>query len=237
VSFILDALRKSEHERQRSTVPGLSHVPLATPRHALPGWAIAVMGVLAGTVLALGGAWWQSQRSLPAPPAGPPPLAATPSLPTPAASAATTTAAAPPPPPPVTAAVAASAPVPQTTPPPAPAAAATLQPPAPALAAAVEQKRESLASAATAGLASPRVTPSGPTLPSAAALNAQGIGVPPLTLELHAYSNSPSERFVFINGRKYREGERLAEGPEVVAIEPDGVVLSQQGQRFMLAPE
>ena len=73
---------------------------------------------------------------------------------------------------------------------------------------------------------------------SAAALGNVGpLGVPPLTLELHAYSNSPSERFVFINGRKYREGERLAEGPEVVAIEPDGVVLSQQGQRFMLAPE
>jgi general secretion pathway protein B len=234
VSFILDALRKSEHERQRSTVPGLSHVPLATPRHALPGWAIVVMGILAGTVLALGGAWWQSQRSLPAPPAGPPPLAATATLPTPAVSAATTTAAAAPPP--VAAGVVAAAPIPQATPPSAPAA-ATLQSPAPALAAAVEQKRESLASAATAGLASPRVTPSGPTLPSAAALNAQGIGVPPLTLELHAYSNSPSERFVFINGRKYREGERLAEGPEVVAIEPDGVVLSQQGQRFMLAPE
>jgi hypothetical protein len=42
---------------------------------------------------------------------------------------------------------------------------------------------------------------------------------------------------VFINGRKYREGERLTEGPEVVAVEPNGVVLSQQGQRFLLAPE
>ena len=31
MSFILDALRKSEHERQRTSAPGLSHVPLATP--------------------------------------------------------------------------------------------------------------------------------------------------------------------------------------------------------------
>ena len=68
-------------------------------------------------------------------------------------------------------------------------------------------------------------------------LLAQGVDVPPLKLELHAYSDTPAERFVFINGRKYKEGERLADGPEVVRIEPNGVVLSQHGQRFQLAPE
>jgi general secretion pathway protein B len=80
-------------------------------------------------------------------------------------------------------------------------------------------------------------TPSGPTLPSVQALEARGISVPALRLELHAYSEKPAERFVFINGRKYKEGERLAEGPEVVTVEPNGVVLSQQGQRFLLVPE
>ena len=63
VSFILDALRKSEHERQRSAVPGLSQVPLATPQPQLPRWAFAVIGVLVAAVLALGGAWWQSTRA------------------------------------------------------------------------------------------------------------------------------------------------------------------------------
>ena len=62
MSFILDALRKSEHERQRSTVPGLSQVPLATPAAQLPRWALLVIGVLAAAVLVLGAAWWQSSR-------------------------------------------------------------------------------------------------------------------------------------------------------------------------------
>ena len=79
--------------------------------------------------------------------------------------------------------------------------------------------------------------PTGPILPSAAALQALGIDVPALRLELHGYSEKPAERFVFINGHKYREGERLTEGPEVVTVEPNGVVLSQQGHRFLLAPE
>ena len=62
MSFILDALRKSEHDRQRSAVPGLSQVPLATPRPQMPRWALAVIGVLVAAVLLLGGAWWQSAR-------------------------------------------------------------------------------------------------------------------------------------------------------------------------------
>ena len=70
MSFILDALRKSEHERQRSEVPGLSQVPLATPQPQLPRWALAVIGMLVAAVLVLGGAWWQS-TSAPADSAAP----------------------------------------------------------------------------------------------------------------------------------------------------------------------
>jgi general secretion pathway protein B len=66
---------------------------------------------------------------------------------------------------------------------------------------------------------------------------AEGIALPTLRLELHAFSDRPSDRFVFINGRKYLEGERLFEGPELVTIEANGAVLSQQGRRFLLAPE
>ena len=52
-----------------------------------------------------------------------------------------------------------------------------------------------------------------------------------LRLELHAFSAQPRDRFVFINGRKYVEGDRLAEGPQLVSIEPTGAVLTQYGQR------
>ncbi len=43
MSFILDALRKSEHERQRSTAPGIAQVPFGAPHRELPRWAIALI--------------------------------------------------------------------------------------------------------------------------------------------------------------------------------------------------
>jgi general secretion pathway protein B len=76
-----------------------------------------------------------------------------------------------------------------------------------------------------------------PTLPSAAALAAQGVALPALRLELHAYSPNPADRFVFINGTKYVEGAMLAEGPRVVSIAPNGAVLVYVGRRFLLTPQ
>jgi len=233
MSFILDALRKSEHERQRSAVPGLSHVPLATARRELPGWALLVIGLLAAAVLVLGGAWWQSQRSLGAPTASSPTAATAPVASTPPTAAAP----APVAPPAIATPPPAAAPTTVATAPPPvqpPVVASTSSPQDSESTAAFDERTQSLANAS---LVPKRPMPTAPTLPSAASLQAQGIDVPQLKLELHAYSEKPSERFVFINGRKYREGERLTEGPEVVTIEPTGVVLSQQGQRFQLAPE
>ena len=47
MSFILDALKKSEIERQRQTVPGLMDARGGTRRSRLPVWAVA-LGVLLG---------------------------------------------------------------------------------------------------------------------------------------------------------------------------------------------
>jgi general secretion pathway protein B len=240
MSFILDALRKSENERRRSALPGVAQIPLAARHPRLPPWALAVIGLLAAAVVALSAAWWRSSavggrpsttsalrpeatsKPLDIPPPGSvhhaPPVPA-PNLPAARESApAETAAAAPPPVPsrsgPSEARVAAV--------PDAVAAAASKTPPAAA--------RESAP-------APPATTDTGPTLPSAEALAAEGISVPPLRLQLHAYDKEPDKRYVFINGSKYAEGDRLAEGPRVVTIEPDGVVLSQQGRRFLLMPE
>ena len=76
-----------------------------------------------------------------------------------------------------------------------------------------------------------------PALPTLAALAAEGVLLPTLRLELHAFSAQPRERFVFINGRKYVEGERLVEGPQLVEIAPTGAVLTHSGRRFMLVQE
>ena len=236
MSVILDALRKSEHERQRSAVPGLSQVPTVAPRAALPRWAIAVMALLGAAVLVLGGAWLQSLQEPAYEPAPRPQATEPPPLPAPVPSATPAVA-----PPPVTASLATSAP-PQTSR--APIASQSL---ADAVAPSVRTLPPAStrpASAPSAGTpAAPSAATTGasaaaePTLPSAAALMAQGIALPPLKLELHGYAPEASARFVFINGRKYVQGQRLAEGPEVTAIAPNGAVLSYLGQRFLLAPE
>jgi len=58
-----------------------------------------------------------------------------------------------------------------------------------------------------------------------------------LHLDIHVYSDTPDERFVFINMAKHREGSELEEGPVVIEIRPDGVVLEQQGTIFLLPRE
>lgn len=225
MSFILDALRKSEHERQRSTVPGLAHVPLATAPAPLPRWAVAAIAALGVAVLVLAGAWWQSTRSDAGTAASrpEPALQRTVALPVPAASS-----------PAVTAAPGATA-VERT---PTERTLATAAAPEPSAAPPANASQTGTLSAAAPAVSAPSRPPvDEAALPTAAALVAQGVGLPQLRLELHAFSERPSERYVFINGRKYVEGAQLPEGTQLVSITPTGAILSQYGQRFLLLPE
>lgn len=58
-----------------------------------------------------------------------------------------------------------------------------------------------------------------------------------LHLDIHVYSENPAERFVFINMNKLREHSRLEEGPVVDEITPEGVILDYQGMTFLLPRE
>jgi general secretion pathway protein B len=60
--------------------------------------------------------------------------------------------------------------------------------------------------------------------------------LPELKMDAHFHTDVPGRSFVMINLRKYKPGERLAEGPLVVEIVPEGAVLSHQGQQFLLTP-
>lgn len=60
------------------------------------------------------------------------------------------------------------------------------------------------------------------------------IQLPELHLDIHVYAEKPAERFVFVNMNKLREGSRLEEGPVVEEITPEGVVLRHQGRTFLL---
>lgn len=58
-----------------------------------------------------------------------------------------------------------------------------------------------------------------------------------LHLDIHVFSAVPADRFVFINMTKHREGSTTPEGPVVREIRTDGVVLEHQGRVFLLPRE
>ena len=61
--------------------------------------------------------------------------------------------------------------------------------------------------------------------------------MPDLHLDIHVYSEAPADRFVFINMVRHKEKSRLAEGPVVREITPEGVILDYNGTEFLLPHE
>ena len=55
-----------------------------------------------------------------------------------------------------------------------------------------------------------------------------------LTLQVLSWSPDPRDRFVFVNGRKYVEGQSIDDKLLVERITDGGVVLSYQGERATL---
>ena len=219
MSFILDALRKSDAERQRAATPVLADVRYARPATSRRNlWLPVLVLVLAANAVFLGIQWLGREPA----PGLPPPV--TP-MPEPAAIT-------PPADPirplareaelPGTNVEAEFGPAPVTGPEPVP---------APVVVEAAEPDLPPSPDPATPS----RIVP-GDDLPTAEELMARGgLNVPMLNLDLHVYSDAPAGRIVVINSRKYKEGAQTAEGPLVETITADGVILSNQGRRFTLS--
>ena len=58
--------------------------------------------------------------------------------------------------------------------------------------------------------------------------------LPDLHIDIHVYSENAAERFVFVNMKKYDEGNFLDEGPLIKAITEEGVILEQNDISFLL---
>lgn len=56
--------------------------------------------------------------------------------------------------------------------------------------------------------------------------------LPPLSISVHAYSGKAAERLVGINGRLLREGDDAAPGLRLEQITPEGMILSYKGLNF-----
>ncbi len=274
MSFILDALRKSEHARQQQTGPGLAELPVAAAKPRTNAWATAAIALLVVNLLAVGilllrRADREDEKTA-APAAAPAAVASTNAAVPPAANAepagpslAPPTAAAsapvdePPLQPPTGTASPASRPAAGRNPlaaeagvsslgqdPALTSAAATVPEGPPAVSRQTPAKRGSVVYAPVPGAMdapyqAPADDPPAPTLPpqdampTADELAARG-SVPALHLDLHVYATVPQQRFIFVNSRKYREGETLQEGPLIEKITPDGAVLNLRGSRFKL---
>lgn len=86
-----------------------------------------------------------------------------------------------------------------------------------------------------ASTTTPSMSPNTLTLPTIYEVQARGmISLPELRVDVHVYSEIAEDRFVFINMNKHKEGSRMAEGPLVREITPEGVVLEQNGSSFLL---
>lgn len=59
--------------------------------------------------------------------------------------------------------------------------------------------------------------------------------IPPMAVTIHVYSPQESQRILFINNREYHPGSLVEGVARVEAIVPDGAVLSYHGERFKLS--
>jgi general secretion pathway protein B len=230
MSFILDALRKSEHERQRRDGPDIAH-PHGSPRRtafALPlPWVLAIVALLALNLVVVLAVVMrgEGQQTVHSPPPDDPALVA--SSPAPAAQQV-----------PAAAGLGDEVSL-DTLPPPQPTAMPVT---APYSAPAAGIPRLAAPDLSSPGLADPaaaqtsmQAPPAGDRLPTIHELNLRGANaLPPLRLDIHVYASEPGGRFVSINMRHYKEGERIQEGMLLERITPDGVILDRDGMRFVL---
>jgi len=228
MSYILEALRKADAERERGSVPdlhaqlqlpGAAQAQADTPRTSLLPWL--VVGALLAVVA--GGAWFLIGRGAPAPVAVAPPA-----LPL-AASAVAATAA--------SAATAAPTLEPAVAPPQRPAAkaAAVRRSAPPQRASGSVAAKSPTGRVATTKAAAP--TPQAEAPPARVPALSELPGelrqqVPPLVIGGSVYSPQASARMVVVNGQVFQEGHSLAPELKLEQIRQKAAVFSIHGQRF-----
>ena len=225
MSFILDALKKSETERQQQAAAEFSAVPSAPQRSEAPRWIWLLGALLLVNLAVLSVAMLRDEPTTAETAAERAPVAAA-AVP---ARTESTTAQTPadsdegfatrlsetPSPPrrranPTT--------VPATTP-------ITIETPPP----------ETVAARTAAGPASNSAFEALPTL-TEIRLN-DGVDLPDMSLDIHVFAAAPENRFVFIDMQKHQEGSVLDTGPRLIEITTGGVILDYRGTRFILPRE
>jgi general secretion pathway protein B len=240
MSYILDALKRADAERERGHVPGLHAQPLggtatAAPRGLAARWAWWAGGA-AGLVVVAALAWRMGADTHAPVPATLAVPSAAPAAEPPATVATTPVTTTAPPvstPPPTAAEPVALAPV----------AAPRAAPALPAAPASAVASRP-LPAAATGTAPAPRpaapepalaATPANAPIPLYAQLPAgTRQQMPALAVTGSVYSDDASARFIMLNGDVAKEGSQPMPGLVVERIEPKSAVLRYKGERFRL---
>lgn len=217
MSYILDALRKADAQRERSPARGIHAQQVALPaedeaaeRASRFVWLAAGAAVGAALIGMLG--WWLAAPEVAMPAAPSPPVAALP-----AAQAPVTAMPVPNPAP-----ASPEAPATEVLPAAPPPRAAPAPAPAPAL-----------ASATAPAKAVPPAAASGERLLSAAELPPEvARDLPRLTITGGVYSTDPKLRMLIVNGLILNEGAEAAPGVLLAQIRPKVAVLTFRGWRY-----
>jgi general secretion pathway protein B len=230
MSFILDALKKSETDRQRQSAPALFEVKVAAPRRRFPLWGVGLGILLAANIVFL---LWYLLREPATPGAAPAAQTAanTPGMVTVPANATYIPANAAPN---VTVGPARTDPgvvAPAVEPPLMEEPVLSGQEPSVPPDYDAQDYRPAITPEQAAATAAARRAGS---LPSRDEVLAQGTQLPELRLDLHVYDADPAKRFVFINMNKLREGETMQNGVRVESITQNGARLSYRGSSFVL---
>ena len=235
MSYILEALRKSNAERERGAVPDLHAQPIAlagADEDAAPGRAKPWLWLVGGAVIALSAAvaWRFTAHD------APPLLAAAPApLPAPAPAPAPSP---PPAPSPQPEAAPAPAPVPApvTAPVPTPVQKATQKaPPEPAAKPAprTRAKPQAPTPAAVTAAKKPEAPQPAARVPLLSELpDDLRRQVPAMAIGGSVYSPQPASRMLIVNGQVFREGSPLAPELQLEQIGAKAAVFSIRGQRF-----
>jgi general secretion pathway protein B len=229
MSYILDALRRADAERDLGRVPSLNSPTVTSAPERPPGGqgrrtAMLVTAALSGLALASALAWWAWPTITPAP------TAATKAPPAPASPAPTN----------------APAPVAEVEPSPAPATGPvvpllTPAPPPPATKPTVPSADASppaaakTAEAPTDGKTGKKAKGAEPAeaLPRLADLSADlRAQIPAISLSGATYAENPALRMLIANGKVVQEGQEAAPGVVLESIGPRSAVLNHRGTRF-----
>lgn len=223
MSFILDALKKSEIERQRQSTPGLMDAPTPLRRGRLPLWAILLGCLLFINIAVLIIVLLRNAGPSAASATAKHPIARADSKAPAVEEHFSPLSQAP--------VYAPEIPVPPAEPAPSNGSAAAL----PAPQAVAQRAAPHAFRRPDPVLTDEEAADNDEVLPSINEINLTGAeALPELHLDVHVYATKPADRFVYINMRKYHEGNTLQEGPVLERIRRDGVVLNHHGLRFIL---